>query len=416
MENTINEEKTSSSAGSVLVRSYSTLRDLLSSWNLTVNNQYVPSSASINLHYVNQGRQSCSSSSSYYSCCRGSAHVKGYELWRVLYCQEDENTCREVAMTGSTSSPSTLHDKTEWIGLARGAWRELNRNVPQRYRNSGFTGNNPNENHSCSNSFNDIKYDQSSNGVLEECQMINSSTQSLPKYVSVGRIKSPSWSAPIVVLVGLKYGGNIGTIIRSVVQSNAFQAIYFVEERGFRKEQWANNFYCKTWGEPKENDNDKKTESKSKCSNKKQTTMPSDKEISYYSMWNAPLIEMKKFATVDEFLIHVDEENLTRIHNCCARSMNCDNQEKPKPRGIVCLDLGPRSTNLYSKEALELFQSDVGKNMYLVIGAEDTGCPTKIVERANALIEIPAMSASINVSCAFMACLSVYMLSQNVHL
>ena len=45
------------------------------------------------------------------------------------------------------------------------------------------------------------------------------------------RLRAAGKSAgPILVLVGLKYRGNVGTIVRSAVQANFFEAIYIIED------------------------------------------------------------------------------------------------------------------------------------------------------------------------------------------
>ena len=59
---------------------------------------------------------------------------------------------------------------------------------------------------------------------------------------------------PILVLAGLKYRGNVGTIIRSAVQANIFEAIYFIDEReegppsalGVEHPKWAEKVRCIT--------------------------------------------------------------------------------------------------------------------------------------------------------------------------
>jgi len=38
-------------------------------------------------------------------------------------------------------------------------------------------------------------------------------------------------AAPILLLVGLKYRGNVGSIIRAAVQADLFEAVYIIEER-----------------------------------------------------------------------------------------------------------------------------------------------------------------------------------------
>jgi len=37
-------------------------------------------------------------------------------------------------------------------------------------------------------------------------------------------------AAPILLLVGLKYRGNVGSIIRAAVQADLFEAVYIIEK------------------------------------------------------------------------------------------------------------------------------------------------------------------------------------------
>lgn len=50
----------------------------------------------------------------------------------------------------------------------------------------------------------------------------------LPNFARLRAAGSPA--GPILVLVGLKYRGNVGTIVRSAVQANFFEAIYIIED------------------------------------------------------------------------------------------------------------------------------------------------------------------------------------------
>ena len=241
-----------------------------------------------------------------------------YQIWRVFYQRESDVTPAELEelrafdadMEFSGQNDLDNH-RIEVTGMAFGAWRELNRNVPS-------------------------------------CPMFTNTDQ-VPRFVAVAR-RRPPWRGPIAVLVGLKYGGNIGSIIRTVVQANIFQAVHIVEERGTRTE--TSPLFNKTWG----------VSDAGKITGDVKEKFLSDKDISYYSMWNAPLIEIRRFKTVDQFLKAADEDN----------DNYCD-----APRATICLDLGYGSFSLYSKDAIELFQSPGGKVMYLVIGAGDTGSPKK---------------------------------------
>jgi len=322
-----------------LVLAYASVEDTLSRWHCNKD----------------EGNEKLCTDSLSFAKSQESNHYDEYKLWRVFYCKENDvkeyelEALRSFAIEeGTYNEPVGQTDSSnlriEVRGLAFGAWQQLNRNVPShlRFTNSG----------------------------------------QVPRFVAVARRKPP-WRGPIVVLVGLKYGGNVGAIIRSAVQANVFQAVYIVEERGTRTE--TSPLFTKTWGVSETGKNKEEVKDK----------YLSDKDISYYSMWNAPLIEIRRFQTVDQFLKAADEDS-GNYSNCC--------------RATVCLDTGRESFSLYSKDAIGLFQSHAGKVMYLVIGAEDTGIPQTIIDCATALVEIPAMSASINVSSAFTACLSTFVL------
>mmetsp|Transcript_5834 Transcript_5834/g.6664 ORF Transcript_5834/g.6664 Transcript_5834/m.6664 type:complete len:247 (-) Transcript_5834:24-764(-) len=177
-------------------------------------------------------------------------------------------------------------------------------------------------------------------GVLRNVPKHNRLEGSLEsKSLGIGVFRNENVKARRLVLLGLKYPGNTGTIIRCAVQSNLFSSVIFVGMK------------------------------------------PSNDDVNWYSLQNAPLINIDRFENVQDFLEAV-----------------------PKESTMTAVELSPRSLDLYSIEARSVLKK---KDSFLVLGAEDTGTPVEILERCQELIEIPSMSASINVSCAFAAVLSV---------
>ena len=155
----------------------------------------------------------------------------------------------------------------------------------------------------------------------------------------------------MLVLCGLKYRGNIASIVRSAVQSNKFYRIALVNVE-------------------REGDSGAATQPQA-----------SDEDIDYYSLYNAPLIGgVMNFKSPDLFLKSV-----------------------PKSRPLVAVEISSNSVNMYSQRGLDALAS---ANACIVMGAEDVGVPPKILERCKATIEMPSMSASVNVSCAFASVLS----------
>ncbi len=178
------------------------------------------------------------------------------------------------------------------------------------------------------------------------------------------RIQLPSfrWTyAPILVLVGLKFRGNIGTIIRTAVQANYFEAVYIIDAESNNNNNNNANDKKKSW-EPKDN------------------TKISMKDIYYYSMLNAPLIPIKRFATINEFFSY------NEIHSSSSHL-----------RVNISAALTENSYNLYSKEASSFLKSP---NVYLFMGTEADGLPDRIVTISKN-VQIPSLSSSINVGNAF---------------
>jgi len=152
-------------------------------------------------------------------------------------------------------------------------------------------------------------------------------------------------AAPILVLVSLRYKGNVGSIVRSAVQSNTFQAIYIidpVEEEG-----------------AKNNDRVK------------------DDDVNYYSLMNAPLLPIKRFPSVSDFL----EENA-----------NCG-------RIFLATALSDKAMNIYGAAAREYL---CVQESFVLLGEENCGLPESLLSlEVCHHLRIPSLSASINVSCAF---------------
>ena len=172
----------------------------------------------------------------------------------------------------------------------------------------------------------------------------------------------------ILVLAGLKYRGNIGTVVRSAVQSNAFRAIWIIRSEG-----------------------DGASGAGGSKADRRGAT---DDELNYYSMQNAPLVPIRRFASAAEFLVAADADATARE----AR------------RRMVAVELGDRAVHLFSRAAAEVLRE---RDLYVVLGAEDVGTPAAILERCDALLEIPSLSASINVSCAFMAVLTTMQIADH---
>lgn len=103
-------------------------------------------------------------------------------------------------------------------------------------------------------------------------------------------------TAPILVLVELKYKGNIGSIIRSAVQSNLFESIILIG------------------------------------SNERDI---SNKHIKYYSIMNSPLIPIIKYNSIGGFLDNMD-----------------------KSREIISINMHPDAVHVYEKDAKEILLQD----------------------------------------------------------
>lgn len=102
--------------------------------------------------------------------------------------------------------------------------------------------------------------------------------------------------APILVLTELKYKGNIGSIVRSAVQSNIFESIIIITDKDHNI---------------------------------------SKPDIRYYSVMNSPLISIIKVGSVKEFIKSLD-----------------------KSRKLVCVNMHEKSLNVYNKEVHTILKND----------------------------------------------------------
>jgi len=169
---------------------------------------------------------------------------------------------------------------------------------------------------------------------------------------------------PILVLAGLRYRGNVGTIVRSAVQANRFEKIVIIDpEEASRPEE-------KVPGE--------------KLSNGRISQV----DVDYYSMQNAPLIAIERSASLPEWLAGAD---VTR--NAIATALTSD------------------SLDLYAPAAASHLSNP---NIYLLLGCETTGLPGYLTDSPDCTcLEIPSLSASVNVGCAFSIVLTVMLLAQS---
>merc|ERR1711991_83973 len=175
--------------------------------------------------------------------------------------------------------------------------------------------------------------------------------------------------APVLVLCGLLYRGNIGTIVRSAVQANAFERIVII-------------------------DGEEQHDQERKCAR------VHDKDITYYSMINAPLIHIDRFKTIDAFL---DQGTTYQL----------------KERIKVATALTKKSLDMYSKDAMNRLRRN---NLIIFLGTEADGLPKQILKMCtpettdclDCCIQIPTYSASINVSCAFAMVLTVMSVARRI--
>jgi len=130
-------------------------------------------------------------------------------------------------------------------------------------------------------------------------------------------------------------------------------------------------------------------------------------EVDYYSIFNAPLVPFLRFASVSLFLRHALPE-LAPVE----RKEDREGQEMEGGRGgrkMVAVESTPDALCLYGAAARAHLASP---DLYVVVGSEAFGLPRELLQRSHAVVRIPSLSASINVSCALMAVLTVMLADQ----
>ncbi|GMH84279.1 hypothetical protein TL16_g09876 [Triparma laevis f. inornata] len=163
-------------------------------------------------------------------------------------------------------------------------------------------------------------------------------------------VSTPSNSpGPILVLQGLRYKGNIGAIIRTAVQANIFESIVIIDP--IFEEDAKNN------------------------------SRVEEKDVDYYSLMNAPLIEIVYMKDLHDFKVFSDSE------------MN-------KNRKWLATHLNSEAINMFSPLASShLLAASI--DSFVFLGSEGDGLPEGFVEDERCTcLRIPSMSSSINVGAA----------------
>ena len=109
----------------------------------------------------------------------------------------------------------------------------------------------------------------------------------------------------------------------------------------------------------------------------------------------------RRFACVDDFLAHT---NAPVTHSG-------DTPGGVTPGGervMVATALADNAINVYSAKAAELLRQPL---IYLLLGTEADGLPPRLLSLTQP-VQIPSMSASINVGCAFAIVLTVMILAK----
>ena len=255
----------------------------------------------------------------------GTAASEWTRLERVVYCKDHmaESTIRQlVDSLGSCTRPAST-TPVGMVALGASGWKGVLRNVPR----GGFP------------------------------QQLRGANLSDPEYASTHVVvvranfdrTSDGVHGPILVLCGLKYRGNVGTIVRSAVQTNSFERILIIDHVEVAEDAPA------------------------------ASSRIADKDIAYYSMLNAPLAHIEHFTCVQDFF-----QVFQRQHD-------------PSKRTWVATALTKDSIDIYSSKGIGLLRDP---SLLLFLGTEAYGLPQDILQRCHA-IQIPTFSASLNVSCAF---------------
>lgn len=215
-------------------------------------------------------------------------------------------------------------------------------------------------------------------------------------FVAIGytepNIESKTPRGPILVLCGLQYKGNIGTIVRTAVQSNLWEKICIVNVPNLAKPKPIET-QTKTETEKvvaTKNTNTKHQEEKVWEKNKNKPV--TDEDVVYYSLCNAPLIDIERFLNEESFL----------------------NYATATKRKIIGVDGGTTvygtPLNLLHPSSWELMKQ---KAIFVVLGSETNGLSATFLDKCDHLAMLPCLSASINVASCFAAVDTIIKISQN---
>lgn len=128
---------------------------------------------------------------------------------------------------------------------------------------------------------------------------------------------------------------------------------------------------------------------------------------SYYSMFNAPLVPIDCFNSVEDFLA------VFRRHNNGiggGGGTGLATKHTLTRSKLVCTELTGTAVDLHSPIALAQLAS---QSLFLVVGSENKGVHSDILHESHMALEIPALSASVNVSMAFMGALTALRIADN---
>ena len=321
-----------------------------------------------------------------------------------------QTAARVAALCGALAGPPGACD-VDCVALAPSGWKGVLRNVPA----DGFLASGAgaastgsckvcaSDNHVCT------CRQGRGDGSVESVEGVRAGAAAGARVESgacVVVVRGKIEAGPILVLVGLKYRGNIGTIFRTAVQSNSFEAIYIIEPEP-EPEPQPGSAPSGTGGEatshaggdaPRQTppvaspsagravaDADidarrvrlrlrlnlaeeasmatahelKRAAERVRTASARARAVAgppppaggasvdvSDKEIAYYSMLNAPLIRTRRFANVAAFIAHAS------AHGC--------------GRTMVATALADNAVNLYSQTALDLLRQP---RVYILMGA-----------------------------------------------
>ena len=200
-------------------------------------------------------------------------------------------------------------------------------------------------------------------GVLRNVPLRNGEGENTGDFVSVAfrdTGNTASTKGPVLVLWGLKYKGNVGSIIRTAVQSNMWEGICLIDE-------------CESPAEKSSDSGDSHGVSRPNIT---------EDDMEYYSLCNAPLIHIERFSCQEEFL------------NFAAQT----------ERKIVGVDGGSEvygnPQSLLNSSSWKLMKRT---DLFVVLGSESHGLSSAFLDVCDHLVTLPCLSASINVSACFAA-------------